>query len=164
MADRAEPAALTEDAAPAPPADAAQYNQAVADALAAHQGAIQPVGELIIRMEESASLVSDSAWQAEMESALRGLDEAGTALTDFAPPLDSIPTPAVYSLRRAQKLLQEIGRETRALAAEWQHAVAAGDAAAVQSPRSRLHRIATTRHKALRQMERARATGPVGSA
>ena len=160
MADGAEAAAVVDTAEPAAPADAAQYNQTVADALSAHQDAIKPVGELIIRMEEAASLVTDSAWRTEMESALQGLDEAGVALTEFAPPLDTISAPAVYPLRRAQKLLQEMGRETRALAAEWQRAVVAGDAAAVQSPRSRLHRIATTRHKAMRQMERARATGP----
>lgn len=151
---------MADGTAQASPTDAAQYNQAVADALAAHQGAIQPVGELIIRMEESAPLMTDAAWRAAMESALKGLDEAGIALADFAPPLESIPTPAVYSLRRAQKLLKEMGQETRALAEEWQRAVVSGDAAAMQSPRSRLHRIATTRHKALRQMERARARGP----
>ncbi len=140
--------------------DAEQYSQSLADALTAHQAAIQPVGELIVRLEESPSLVTDTTWRESVGAALHGLEAAGTALANLPPPSDAIPTPAAYSFRRAQKLLQEMGRETRALAEEWQRAVAAGDTAAVQLPRLRLHRIAGARQKAMRQMGRARASRP----
>ncbi|MGH2350817.1 MAG: hypothetical protein ACRDI2_19510 [Chloroflexota bacterium] len=142
-------------AAPADAADAATYHQKVSDALTAHQAALQPVGELLVRMEQAPALMTDGEWKASMDGALRALDDAGASLAGFTAPSEAIPTPAVYSLRRVQKLLRQVGGETRALAGEWQRAVDAGDTEAVQGPRARLHRIARDRHKAMREMARA---------
>jgi hypothetical protein len=139
----------------APEDPAAAYNQTLADALKDQQAALQTTGELIVRLEQQPELVGEEGWEKEMGEALQALDGAGAALASLPPPSDEIPKPAVYSWRRAQKHLERMGAETQALAGEWQEAVAAGDAGAVQQPRGRLHRIGAARHKAFQEIARA---------
>jgi hypothetical protein len=142
---------------PAPQGPAEAYGQRLADALTAHQAALQPVGELIVRLEGSPELMTDDAWRGEIEAALESLDGAGAALVDLTPPPEEIPKPALYSWRRARQHLERVGSETRALVGDWRQAIAAGDAEAVQAPRGHLHRIGAARHKALQEVARARA-------
>jgi hypothetical protein len=149
----ATPQDPADQTAPADPG--AAYGQALADALKEHQAALQKSGELIVRLEQQPELVGEEGWEKEMGEALRALDGAGAALASLPPPSDEIPKPAVYSWRRAQKHLERMGAETQALAGEWQEAVAAGDAGAVQQPRGRLHRIGAARHKAFQEIARA---------
>ena len=85
-----------------------------------------------MRLEQQPDLVGEEEWQKEMREALQALDGAGAALATVPPPSEEIPKPALYSWRRAQKHLERVGSETQALATEWQEAVDAGDAGAVQ--------------------------------
>jgi hypothetical protein len=146
-------------ATPQDPTDAADpaaaYGEALAGAIKEHQAALQKSGELIVRLEQQPDLVGEAEWQQEMREALQALDGAGAALATLPPPSEEIPKPALYSWRRAQKHLERVGSETQALATEWQEAVDAGDAGAVQQPRGRLHRIGAARHKAFQEIARA---------
>jgi hypothetical protein len=145
---------------PADLGDALAYGQTLTTALAAHQSALGGVGQLLVRMEESPSLLEDGAWKTSMASALGELEASGAALRSIAAPSGTLPEPAVYSLRRAHKLVQEVGEATRSLAAAWQRGVETGDAAAIQQPRPFLHHIARAGRRALREMERAKTTTP----
>jgi hypothetical protein len=140
--------------------DALAYGQTLATALAAHQSALGGVGQLLVQMEEAPSRLEDDAWKTSMATALGELEAAGAALRDLAAPSETLPEPAVYSLRRAHKLVQEVGETTRTLAASWQRGVETGDAAAIQQPRPYLHHIARAGRRALREMERAKTTTP----
>ena len=148
-----EPADAADAAAPAGAAEA--YGEALAGAIKEHQAALQKSGELIVRLEQQPDLVGEAEWQQEMREALQALDGAGAALATLPPPSEEIPKPALYSWRRAQKHLERVGSETQALATEWQEAVDAGDADAVQQPRGRLHRIGAARHKDFQEIARA---------
>jgi hypothetical protein len=151
---------LSVESVPVTPDDPAAYGQAAGEGLLAMQAAFQPVGELILRMEGDPALLADEGWKGEMESALQALDGAGAALVALPPPAEDTPKPQAYSLRRAHRHLQRAGEDAQELVRHWRTAVEAGDAEAVQHPRSHIHRIARARQQMRRELERAGVTLP----